>query len=127
VGGRGVDRERRTFKQCNISRIDRVNKVGHNTRAGGEHMSVISQELRSVGYAAEQLHVSPGTVRNWIAKGYLRAVVLPSGHKRLPDSEINRMVARMFELPSQLDEESVEPAPRRQRGEMSPDEWGPAV
>ena len=90
-------------------------------------MSNIGEELRSVGYAAEQLQVSTGTVRNWIAKGYLRAVQLPSGHRKLPESEISGMLARIFELPSQLDEESAEAAPRRQRQDMPPDEWGPAI
>ena len=56
----------------------------------------ISQELRSVGYAAEQFQVSTGTVRNWMAKGYVKAVSLPSGVRRIPDSEINRLLAEMF-------------------------------
>lgn len=90
-------------------------------------MSTIEEELRSVGFAAEQFQVSPGTVRNWIDKGYLRAVRLPSGHRKLPESEISKMLSKMFELPSQLEEESLEPAPRRRRQEMEPDEWGPAI
>ena len=84
-------------------------------------------KLVSVGDAAGRLQVSTGTVRNWIAKGYIRAVRLPSGHRKLPESEISKLLTKMFELPTQLDEESIEPAPRRQRQEMPPDEWGPAV
>lgn len=90
-------------------------------------MSTIDEELRSVGFAAEQLQVSTGTVRNWIDKGYLRAVRLPSGHRKLPESEISRLLSKMFELPTQLEEESLEPAPRRRRQEVPPDEWGPAI
>ena len=90
-------------------------------------MSTIDEELRSVGFAAEQLRVSTGTVRNWIDKGYLRAVRLPSGHRKLPESEISKLLSKMFELPTQLEEESLEPAPRRRRQEVPPDEWGPAI
>ena len=84
-------------------------------------------KLLSVGDAADQLQVSPGTVRNWIDKGYIHAVRLPSGHRKLPESEISKLLTKMFELPTQLEEESIEPAPRRQRQEMPQDEWGPAV
>lgn len=62
-------------------------------------MSSIGEELRSVGFAAEQFQVSTGTVRNWIAKGYIRAVSLPSGVRRIPDSEINRLVTEIFAIP----------------------------
>ena len=66
-------------------------------------MSGIGEELRSVGFAAEQFQVSSGTVRNWIAKGYLKAVALPSGVRRIPESEIDRLVAEMFSLPKPVD------------------------
>lgn len=94
---------------------------------GGAQMSSTSEELRSVGFAAERFQVSTGTVRNWIEKGYIRAVRLPSGHHKLPDSEISKLLSKMFELPTQLEEESLEPAPRRRRQEVPPDEWGPAI
>ena len=75
-------------------------------------MSSISEELRSVGFAAEQFQVSTGTVRNWIAKGYVKAVSLPSGVRRIPESEINRLMTEMFSLPkpfeTALDEIEVE-------------------
>lgn len=75
-------------------------------------MSTIDQELRSVGFAAEQFQVSTGTVRNWIAKGYVKAVSLPSGVRRIPESEINRLLTEMFSLPkpfeTALDEVEVE-------------------
>lgn len=84
-------------------------------------------KLLSVGQAAEQLQISAGTVRNWIDKGYITGVRLPSGHRKIPESEVTKLLTRMFEIPSQLDEESSEPAPRRRRQEVPPDEWGPAV
>ncbi|MBK5227024.1 MAG: hypothetical protein JJE05_00755 [Actinobacteria bacterium] len=66
-------------------------------------MSSISEELRSVGFAAEQFQVSTGTVRNWIAKGYVKAVSLPSGVRRIPETEIVRLVTEMFSLPKPVE------------------------
>lgn len=66
---------------------------------GGGKVSSLSEELRPVGYAAEKFQVSTGTVRNWIAKGYVKAVSLPSGVRRIPESEINRLVTEIFALP----------------------------
>lgn len=88
---------------------------------------MVTVKLLSVGDAADQLQVSSGTVRNWIDKGYIHAVRLPSGHRKLPEAEISKLLSKMFELPTQLEEESIEAAPRRRRQEMPPDEWGPAV
>lgn len=85
-----------------------------------------SGKLVSVGDAAGQLQVSPGTVRNWIDKGYIRAVRLPSGHRKVPEAEISKLLGKMFELAPPV-MESDEPAPRRRRSQMPPDEWGQPV
>lgn len=85
------------------------------------------RKLLSVGDAAEQLQISPGTVRNWIDKGYIAGVRLPSGHRKVPESEIAKLLTRMFEIPAQLDEDVVAPPPRRRGRRVEPDEWGPAV
>jgi excisionase family DNA binding protein len=84
-------------------------------------------KLLSVGEAAKQLQISSGTVRNWIAKGYIAGVRLPSGHRKVPESEVTKLLTRMFELPSQLDEDIVAATPRRRGRRVEPDEWGPAV
>lgn len=55
------------------------------------------QNLLSVGEAGERLQVSPGTVRNWISKGYIRAVRLPSGHRKVFEHEISTLLGEMFE------------------------------
>ena len=83
--------------------------------------------LLSVGDAAEQLQISPGTVRNWIDKGYIAGVRLPSGHRKVPESEVTRLLTRIFEIPTQLDEEPVSAAPRRPGLPVEPDEWGPGI
>lgn len=83
--------------------------------------------LLSVGDVAEQLQISSGTVRNWIDKGYIAGVRLPSGHRKVPEAEVTRLLTRMFEIPSQLDEDVVAPPPRRKGRRVEPDEWGPAV
>lgn len=82
-------------------------------------MGSTGEELRSVGFAAERFQVSTGTVRNWISKGYVKAVSLPSGVRRIPESEIDRLVAEIFALPKpvvlgtseaevELDEEPIQ-------------------
>jgi excisionase family DNA binding protein len=86
-----------------------------------------SMKLVSVGVAADRLQVSASTVRNWIDKGYINGVRLPSGHRKLPEAEVDRLRASIFRLPVQLEEEPSEPAPRRRRQELPPDEWGPAI
>jgi excisionase family DNA binding protein len=76
-----------------------------------------------VGEVAERLEVSPGTIRNWIEKGYISAARLPSGHRRVPDSELQRLIAQLFEIGAPVEEAAagmvhVRPLP-------SDEEWGP--
>lgn len=81
--------------------------------------------LFSLRESAEKLGVSNGTVRNWIDKGYIRAVHYPSGVRKVPETEINRLLERMFTF-APADQEATEVAPRRRRQEIEPEEWGPA-
>jgi excisionase family DNA binding protein len=86
----------------------------------GDH----GMKLRSVGEAAGELGVSPSTVRNWIEKGYIRAFQLPSGHRRIPQAEVERLLAQMFEFGAP---ESEEGAARKARVSSVPrdESWGP--
>lgn len=83
-------------------------------------------ELMTMKGAAERLQVSTSTIRNWIDKGYISAVRFPSGVRRLPQEEVDRLATQLFEV-APFVEETDDPAPRRRREEIKPDEWGTAV
>lgn len=83
-------------------------------------------ELMTIKGAAERLHVSTSTIRNWIDKGYLNAVRFPSGVRRVPETEVARLASQLFEM-APFVAESEEPAPRRKRQELEPHEWGSPV
>lgn len=78
--------------------------------------------LLSVGQAAEQLEVSPSTVRNWVEKGYIRAFRLPSGVRRIPRTEITRLANEYFTFAAPVegeDEGTLVLAPEEESGQ-----WG---
>jgi excisionase family DNA binding protein len=73
----------------------------------------------SVGQAADQLQVSPSTVRNWVEKGYISAFRLPSGVRRIPHEEITRLVNDYLAVSRPLegeDEASLVLAPEDESG-----------
>lgn len=81
-------------------------------------------DMRTVGEAAEQLGVTPSTVRNWIEKGYIHAVRLPSGHRRIAQTELERLLGEIFEFGSPERDEAS--ARRVSVATVPPDEvWGP--
>jgi excisionase family DNA binding protein len=83
------------------------------------------KELLSVGQAADQLDVSPSTVRNWVEKGYIHAFRLPSGVRRIPQEEITRLVQDYFRFAPAIegeDEGTLVLAPEEESGV-----WGAAV
>lgn len=51
-------------------------------------------EYLTTGDVARALGVSLNTVKSWIHKGMLDAVRLPSGHHRIPRSELDRILGR---------------------------------
>ena len=66
----------------------------------------------SIRQAAAELGVHENTVRNWIDRGYLRAYRLPSGHRRLPEAEVNRLIGEVFAVPTSIEEDQPTPAPK---------------
>lgn len=66
----------------------------------------------SIRQAAAALGVHENTVRNWIDRGYLRGYRLPSGHRRLPEMEVNRLVGEVFAVPTSIEEDRPTAAPK---------------
>jgi excisionase family DNA binding protein len=83
----------------------------------------MSARVVSVGYAAKELSVSPGTIRNWIEKGYIRAAQLPSGHRRIPQAELDRLYGQIFEFGEPVEEVVGQRA--RASTVSDEEEWGP--
>ena len=52
----------------------------------------MQEKMFSTGEAGKLLGVSYVTVARWIRAGKLRAIKLPSGHYRVPESEIKRLL-----------------------------------
>jgi excisionase family DNA binding protein len=84
------------------------------------------EDMLSTGEAAQRFHVSSGTVRNWIEKGYIEAVHFPSGQRRVPRSEVERLCRAMFEFPHP-DGVEEEPVRHRPRQPLEPGDWGVAI
>jgi excisionase family DNA binding protein len=49
-------------------------------------------KLLTTSAAADALGVTAQTIRRWIEAGQIKAVALPSGHFRIPQSEIDRLL-----------------------------------
>ena len=56
--------------------------------------------------AVQQRPITRETVERWIARGYIQGVTLPDGWEDWPESQITALLTRMFELPTQLDNDS---------------------
>jgi hypothetical protein len=79
----------------------------------------------SVGKVALVFGVTPATVRNWISKGYVHALTLPSGHHRISETEVRRLVGAMGD-PGRPVTEDDEGLPQVTGSMVSQDEdWGP--
>ena len=70
--------------------------------------------------AAERLGVHENTVRNWIDRGVIVGVRLPTGTRRLPVAEVERLEREMFAMPTSFASEVVVPAPKPVPGEVPP-------
>ena len=51
-----------------------------------------ADKLLRVSEAGALLRLSDGSVRHWLAKGYLRDVRLPSGQRRIPQSQVEAIL-----------------------------------
>jgi len=50
------------------------------------------EKLMKVSEVAKILNVSRHTVLNWIRKGKMKAIRLPGGRYRIPESEVRRIL-----------------------------------
>ncbi len=56
---------------------------------------VNAQQLLTISEAARRIGVHPNTLRVWADKGIVRHVKLPSGYRRFPAEEVERLRTEM--------------------------------
>ncbi len=76
-----------------------------------------TKELLNVRDTARALGVHENTIRNWIDRQILDSFRLPSGHRRLPLAEVERVEEEVFGVPTSLPEVETTKAPRAQAAE----------
>lgn len=62
--------------------------------------------------AAERLNVHENTIRAWVDRGIIRAYRLPSGIRRIPAAEVERLEREIFAVPTSIPHEEPVAAPR---------------
>lgn len=78
-----------------------------------------TRELLNVRDTARALGVHENTIRNWEARGLLRAVHLPgSGFRRFAAADVERLRAEMFEQLAPATEGPVVHTGRQRRGRL---------
>lgn len=78
-----------------------------------------TRELLNVRDTARALGVHENTIRNWEARGLLRAVRLPgSGFRRFAVEDVERLRAEMFEQLAPATEGPVVNAGHKRRGRL---------
>ncbi|MGH2748018.1 MAG: helix-turn-helix domain-containing protein [Actinomycetota bacterium] len=70
--------------------------------------------------AAERLGVHENTIRNWADRRVIRSHRLPTGIRRIPRSEIERLEQEIFAVPTFFPDERVVAAPKSIGGEVHP-------
>lgn len=93
--------------------LDKDHIVSYSRRA------MATRQLLNVRDTARALGVHENTIRNWEARGLLRAVHLPgSGFRRFTVDEVERLRAEMFEQPAPATEGAVVNRGRKRRGRL---------
>lgn len=73
--------------------------------------------------AAKRLGVHENTIRNWADRRVIRSHRLPSGVRRIPRSEIERLEQEIFAVPTSFADERVVTAPKPTSGEVRPSRY----
>ncbi len=68
--------------------------------------------LITVRATAERLHVSESTVRSWVDRHVLGGWRLPTGARRIPLSEVERIEREMFASPTSFAPSNVNASPK---------------
>jgi excisionase family DNA binding protein len=74
--------------------------------------------LLSLRTTARRLHVSESTVRNWFDNHVLRGYRLPTGARRIPASEVERLEREMFGAPTSFVPNDVNAWPKSAHSEV---------
>lgn len=73
----------------------------------------VTPQVVSIRAAARRLQVHENTIRNWIERRIIGAIKLPTGIRRIPESEVARLEREMFAVPTSLPEDKPVPAPEK--------------
>ena len=68
--------------------------------------------------AAQRLHVWESTLRNWFDRKIIRGFRLPTGARRIPESEVERLERERFGPPSSFAPSEVNASPKVSRHEV---------
>lgn len=102
-----------------IALADKVHTFDKDHIKSYSRRAMATRELMNVRDTARALGVHENTVRNWEARGILRAVHLPgSGFRRFAIQDIERLRAEMFEQLAPATEGPIVNPGRKRRGRL---------
>lgn len=74
--------------------------------------------LLPLNVAARRLRVSDSTLRNWFDRKLINGFRLPTGARRIPESEVERLEREMFAMPTSFAPTKVNASPKVSRREV---------
>jgi hypothetical protein len=99
--------------------VDKVNILDKDDIRAIVGRTMTTKELLNVRDTARMLGVHENTIRNWEARGLLRAVHLPgSGFRRFAPQDVERLRAEMFEQLAPATEGPVVNPGRKRSGRL---------
>lgn len=99
--------------------MDKVHILDKDDIGSYTRRTMATRELLNVRDTARMLGVHENTVRNWEARGLVRAVHLPgSGYRRFATHDVERLRAEMFEQFAPATEGPVVNVGRKRSGRL---------